>query len=57
MTAQEILSAVDAHGVITWWPGGASHEAVCGLHKEGKIPGLCSKHTNNLLAHRLLTPR
>ena len=37
MTKQEILSAIDKAGCITWWPGGASHNAVCELRDAGEV--------------------
>ena len=37
MTRKEILKAIDDAGCITWWPGGASHNAIADLQKEGLI--------------------
>jgi len=37
MSEQEILTAVDESGVITWWPGGKSHDAVASLINQGVL--------------------
>lgn len=37
MLKEEILKAIDEKGVITWWPGGNSHNAICELRDEGLI--------------------
>lgn len=37
MDEHEILDAIDEVGVITWWPGGASHDAIVSLCKNGVV--------------------
>jgi len=37
MDEREILGAIDEVGVITWWPGGASHGAIVSLHEKGVV--------------------
>lgn len=37
MTEADILEAIDQRGVITWWPGGKSHAAICRLRDRGEV--------------------
>lgn len=32
-----VLAAIDQRGVITWWPGGRHHSAICRLRDRGEV--------------------